>query len=230
MKILYVTPILHHIGYPGLVLLQSKMLQNHGHQVAIVTTDGNPFINNKETSRSYSKVRKKLVDAKGSEIEIDGIPVYPVHCITPKFGMYSPGAKSLAKKIIKNFDVVHIYSFYHHLGIVFYKIARENKIPFFISAMGSLQKEAHNFYKRQKSIVDFFYTRKMLSQATRLHSIGSSEDKAYEKFGGDPNKIRHIENGIVLENFQLRESTSIFERISIGKYDPYLLYLGRIFP
>ena len=48
--------------------------------------------------------RKKLLDGRGRTIEIDGMSVSPIHCISSKFGMYCPSAAKEAKKIIKKYD------------------------------------------------------------------------------------------------------------------------------
>jgi len=99
MRILQViSQLADFMGDSGQVLLLAKNFQKKGHQVSIVTTDGDPFFNNKQNSMQYEKTRIKLQESKGKVIEIDGIPVYAVHCVLPKFGMFSPGAYSFAKK------------------------------------------------------------------------------------------------------------------------------------
>jgi len=227
MRILYViNQISEWRGDSGLVWYSAKFLENKGHEVSIATTDGNPS-KNKDEDQNYLSILKKLSNTKDNPVIIDGIPVYAAHCTIESLGMYAPNAKHLAKKIAKNFDLIHIYSWYHHIGIEFFKIAKSTGIPLVVSLMGTLQSDAHNFYKYKKSLVDLVYTKKMLSYSSALHSVGDSENDAYLKFGVNPKKIHKIENGINLEDFKLKNKSDILKRIHIDE-KPYILFLSRI--
>ncbi len=227
MRILFViNQISEWRGDSGLVWYSAKFLKNKGHEISIVTTDGNPS-KNKDEDLDYLSILKKLSNENDEPVTINGIPIYSTHCTIESFGMYAPNAKSLAKKIIRNFDLIHIYSWYHHIGIEFFKIAKSYGIPLIASLMGTLQPDAHNFYKHRKSLVDFLYTKKMLSYASALHSVGDSEKDAYLKFGVDPKKIYKIENGINLEDFELKNESDVLKKNCIDE-KPYILFLSRI--
>ncbi len=215
------------MGDSGQVLLLAKKFQEKGHEVTIVTTDGDPFFNNFENSVRYSQTRTKLESNVGKIIKIQGIPVIPIHCTFPKQGMFSLSAYSLSKKIIKDFDLIHIYSWYHHLAFVFYKTAIATNTPVFVSMWGTLLSEAQKFNSNKKKILDFLYTKNMIKQVSGLHSIGTSETNEYLKWGADKNKIHYIDNGVVLENFEILKPTNIFKKLSLD-HDDYVLYLGRI--
>ena len=227
MKILFViNQIAEWRGDSGLVWYSANQLKERGHEVAIVTTDGNPS-KNKNEDKDYLEILKKLKNSNGQRIDIKGIPVYAAHCTIEKFGMYAPNAKKIANKIAKNYDIIHIYSWYHHIGIEFFKISKKFSIPLVVSTMGTLQEGAKNFYKKQKLIVDFFYTKKMLIHANALHSVGESEKQSYLKYGVKDEKIHQIENGINLNDFELNIKCDILERVGITK-KPYILFLSRI--
>ena len=227
MKILYViNQISEWSGDSSLLWYSVKMLQKMGHQVAIATTDGNPF-RDEDSYEKYFKTMEKLSKANNKLVKINGISVYPVHCISSHFGMYSPNAGNLAKKIVKDFDIIHIYSWYHHIGIEFFKTTEKYGIPLVFTAMGTLQNNAQSFYKKQKSIIDFLYTKKIINYASALHSVGNSEIETYLKYGGNIEKIIKIENGINLNDFELKNSSDILKRLNMEN-KPYVLYLGRI--
>ena len=227
MRILFViNQISEWRGDSGLVWYSAKFLKNKGHEVSIVTTDGNPS-KNKNEDLDYLNILKKLSNENDEPVMINNIPIYSTHCTIEDFGMYAPNAKNLAKKIVKNFDLIHIYSWYHHIGIEFFKIAKSSGIPLVASLMGTLQPDAHNFHKRKKSLVDFLYTKKMLSYASALHSVGDSEKDVYLKLGVDPKKIYKIENGINLEDFKLKNKSDILKKNCIDE-KPYILFLSRI--
>ncbi len=232
MKILFVN-----ISIPGFagdaVQLQHiiKGLEKLGHEVTLVISDGDSYYFDKEKSKSYSIVRKKLLDAKGKPVKINGITVNPIHCAFSKMGLYCPTAKKVAKRIIKNYDVVYTTNWYYHLALVFSKIAHEYHVPFIISGMGAFQEKARHLKKWRKRVIDKLYTKDMISHADGFHSVGELETEEYEKLGANPDKIYRIDHGVVLDNFLIKETTNIHERIGIdAKHDNYIITIGRIDP
>ena len=155
MKILFVN-----FNYSGVagdatqLLFVIKGLQELGHKITFAITDGDNFYYDDEKSKKYSIIRKKLLASQNKIINIKGIDTLPIHCISPKFGMYCPDSSKIAKKIVSSFDVVHIHNWYYHLGMSFAKICSEQKIPFVISFYASLQKNAHKIKQSQKSLAD----------------------------------------------------------------------------
>ncbi len=229
MKILYViNQISDWSGDSGLLWLTVKLIKKRGHEVAIATTDGNPF-RDEESILKYSKTVKELSKSNKNSVKINDIPIFKVHCISSNFGMYSPNAGKIAKKIIRNFDIVHIYSWYHHIGIEFFKAAKKFNIPLIFTAMGTLQNDAQSFYKTQKSIIDYMFTKKIINYANVLHSVGHSEIESYIQYGGKKEKIIQVENGIELKDFELTDSTNILKKLDIVD-KPYILFLSRIHP
>ena len=229
MKILYViNQISDWSGDSGLLWLTVKLMKKRGHEVAIATTDGNPF-KDEESILKYSKTVEEISKSNENNVRINDIPIFKVHCISSNFGMYSPNAGNIAKKIIKNFDIIHIYSWYHHIGIEFFKAAKKYNVPLIFTAMGTLQNDAQSFYKTQKLIIDYMFTKKIINYANVLHSVGHSEIESYVQYGGKKEKIIQVENGIELKDFELTNSTDILKKLDIvGK--PYILFLSRIHP
>ena len=104
-------------GYAGDALQMItvvKGLQKMGHEVMIVTTDGDGYYYDEARSKLYSPIRKKLLEAKEKPIEIDTMSIYPVHCISHRLAMYCPSAAKVARIIIKKYDVVYIINWYYH--------------------------------------------------------------------------------------------------------------------
>ena len=101
MKILYViNQISNWSGDSRLLWLTVEFMKKRGHQVAIATTDGNPF-RDLESSKKYSKTVEKLSNFNGNFVLINDVPVFPVHSMSSHFGMYSFNAGIMAKKIIR---------------------------------------------------------------------------------------------------------------------------------
>ena len=211
--------------------LIAKGLMGLGHKVVFAVPDGDAYFFDKSKSESYKPIRKKLLDAKGEYIEINGISILPIHCTSEKLGYYCPDAKKIAKKILPEFDVIYCLNWYYHLAMSFSKIAHELKIPFIIAAMAAFEKPAHSLKSSRKKILDLMYTKKLFKNAGGFHSVGDLETETYTKLGAETERIFRIDHGILPENFQIKNRTGILEKngIDISKQS-YLYNVGRIDP
>ena len=221
-------------GFAGDVkqpLLIAKGLIELGHNVVYTVPDGDGWFFDKSKSKSYSPIHKKLLEAKGEYVKIEGIPILPIHCTSEKLGYYCPDATKIAKKILPDFDVVYCLHWYYHLGMTFFKIAHELKVPFIIAAMAAFEKPAHCLKNSRKKVLDLLYTKKLFKNAGGFHSVGNLETETYTKLGADSKKIYRIDHGILSENFQIKKRTGILEKngIEISKHS-YLYNVGRIDP
>lgn len=210
-------------------LMIIKELQKRGHDVTIVTADLDPpYFQYKQNKQSYDN-QQMSTEVINEPIIVDGIPTFVLHSSLPLLGTYCPNASKLAKKIIENYDIMHIGHWYHHPGIAFSKVAFEYKIPYVFSAYATLQPENQNYKKWQKWLINKLYTEKMISGASGFHAVRNLETMAYIKMGADSRKIHLIEPAIAPETFEIKKQTNIFSRIGIDKErNQYLLYLGRI--
>ena len=121
-------------------------------------------------------MRKKLLNAKGKIIEIEGISVLPIHCVSEKLGFYCPDATKIAKEILPNYDVVYCLHWYYHLGMTFFNVANNLGVPFIIAAMAAFEKPAHNLKKFRKNIIDFVYTKKLFKNEKFFQCDLSNKD------------------------------------------------------
>ena len=206
----------------------TKNLISLGHDVTIVTTDADVWKGDIKKSEQYSKIRDVLKNSIEKPVRINEVPVIPLHCTIQELGMYCPNAKIFAKKIIKDYDVVHIYNWYYHLGMTFAQVCYEQKIPFIISFYATLQEKGREYKKFRKKIADSIYTKKLIMKANALHSIGDLETRDYIKLGVNPEKIFRADNVISLSDYQLKHPTNIFKKLKIEKKKDYLLFISRI--
>ena len=232
MKILFVNYSIG--GYAGdavQMVAIAKGLNDKDHEVVIATTDGDGYFYDETRSKMYAPVRKKLLEANGKIIKIDGMSIYPIHCLSSRFGMYCPSAAKEARKIIKKFDVVYVINWYYHLGMVFAKISHELKIPLIVGPMASLEDVARSTKKRQKLLADRMYTNNMLKNSNGFHCVGNQEKESLVKLGVNPNKIQVIDNAIMVDDKKNIKKTEIFKKIDLSQNkDPFLITIGRIDP
>ena len=232
MKILFVNfSIGGYAGDAAQMITIVKGLNDKDHEVVIATTDGDGYFYDKAKSKMYAPIRKKLLEANGKIIKIDGMSVYPIHCLSNRFGMYCPSAAKEARKIIKKFDVVYVINWYYHLGMVFAKISHELKIPLIVGPMASLEDVARSTKKRQKLLADRMYTNDMLKNSNGFHCVGNQEKESLVKLGVNPNKIQVIDNAIMVDDKKNIKKTEIFKKIDLSQNkDPFLITIGRIDP
>lgn len=227
MKILNVNFVFRTInGLLSSELMPIKELQKLGHEVTMVTSDVSQHIIDLKNKSDYDKSPVR----EDKPIEMFGIPAYVLHCSVPRLGWYCPSAPKLAKKIIQDYDVVHINNWYHHLALVFYKTSLKFGKPYVFTAHGTISPVAREKYmRRTKIVVDKLYTKEMIRNAAALHSLGESETKEFLKFGADKQRIFSIDLGIDRRNLEIKQKTKILEKIAVDKIKrPYMLFLGRI--
>jgi len=219
MRILFViSQLADFTGDAGLVFGMAESLQKLGHEILIITTDADPFLNDINSSRKYAEQRQIFSENIEKKINVNGIPVMPIHSTSNKLGMYCHNAKKIGNEIITQFDIVHIFSWYHHLGIVFSNLAQKSNTPYVFTAFASLQPDAQNFFKRRKQIIDLLYTKKMITNASALHAVGNSEIPIFQKLGADPKNIYMIENGVDLKKFEITNDTEDFSNLLLNKF------------
>jgi glycosyltransferase involved in cell wall biosynthesis len=228
MKILHIgSPLTTFTGDMGLIFKSSKGLKNLGHKVTIVTTDADSFFYDKEKSQIYANTRKQLEKARDKEIIFDGVPLHALHCTIHRFGFFCPDAKKFARKIIPNYDVIHVCTWYSHICMVFAQVAYEKKVPLIISSWGTLLPATRKLKASQKWIADQLYTKKSLKHATGYQSVGESENKEFLKLGIPSESIYRLDNPIELEKFEMEKNEEILKRYNIED-KKFLLFLGRI--
>ena len=230
MKILLVSHILGGFaGDSGQMWHTANGLINAGHEVDIFTTDGNPWFFDESKKESYEKIRKKLLEANGKGVKIKNVKVYTVSCTSTKLGMYSRNTVKFARENIKKYDIVYAIHWYNHPVMTFAKIAHEKGVPFILAAYGSLQEPARSLNSRGKKILDFLYTKNLIKNTPGFHSVGELETEQYVKLGIKKEKIYHVDHGLVLEDFIIKNRSNIFERININpQKDRYIIFVGRI--
>ena len=230
MKILLVSHILGGFaGDSGQMWHTANGLIKAGHKVDIFTTDGNPWFYDIAKRESYEKIRKKLLQSNGNVVKIRNIDVYSVPCTSPKLGMYSRSTAKFAKENIKKYDVVYAIHWYNHPVMTFAKIAHEKKVPFILAAYGSLQDPARSLNSRGKKILDFLYTKNLIKNTPGFHSVGDLETEQYIKLGINKEKIHHVDHGLVLEDFVIKNRSDILKKINIyPQKDRYIIFVGRI--
>ncbi len=143
---------------------------------------------------------------------------------------YSPELRSLLKRRISEFDLLHIHSLWLYPGLIASKIAREAGIPYIIRPAGSLEPAALNHKSFIKRLYFSIWEKHVIKHAKRIHAVSEQERKNIEalKLG---TKCFAIQNGIspdVFSNLPSRQAAR--EALEIDQKRPVITYVGRLHP
>ncbi|OYT43620.1 MAG: LPS biosynthesis protein [Candidatus Aenigmarchaeota archaeon ex4484_56] len=191
----------------------SKELVKRGHEITVYTTDGFKY---------------RLNVPKNKPVMVDGIKVYYFRnlssYLTRKFVLPLPYyLPFIAKKEIKNFDVIHLHEYRTFLNIVVSHYARKYNIPYVLQPRGSFPRFAKT---KQKIIFDLLFGNQIIKNAKKI--IATSKIEA-EQFNISNKKIVFIPNSINLEEFKnLPKKGEFRKKYGIKETEKIILYLGRI--
>lgn len=140
-----------------------------------------------------------------------------------------PKLPGYLKKHITEHDILHLHEHRTTFAIQAYKQAHKKNIPYIIQSHGSVlplfQKE------KWKTLFDKTWGNTILQNASCLLSLTTEETQQYQKMGIPSEKIKQINNGINLNEYQKLPSPHTFrEKYNIPPDKIILLYLGRIHP
>lgn len=193
----------------------AKGMVQKGHNVTIFTSDVLEL--------------KKRINEKAKII--DGIKIYYFknwsNFIGAKYRISQPRKlKTVLKKKIKEFDVVHILDIYSISSIWAYKYSRKWNIPLFITINGVLSDYSQKVKGLGKKLFNIIM-KKILRNAQGVIVQTESEKKDCERFG--LNNLNLINIGINLKEFNNLPSRNVFrKKYNIKDDDLIILFLGRI--
>lgn len=219
MKILQVTnffkPSWESGGPARVVYEMSKKLVERGHEVTVYTTDG---------------FKSKLDVKKNKPVDVDGIKTYYFRNLSRYLAreMVLPIPYYLpivAKRGIKDFDVIHIHEHRTMLAVVVRYYAKKYRVSYVLHGHGSISRG--NSRKRLKRIFDILFGYNIIREATKLIAVSKEEAEHYKQTGANDKKIFVVYNGMDIESFKnLPECGRFKEKYHIN--GTMILYLGRI--
>ncbi len=192
----------------------SKELTKRGHDVTVFTTD---------TLNSQSRINEPAT-------HMEGIDVYRFrnfsNNLAAKNLAIAPGMALTLKKIIKEFDVVHIHEYRSFQTIAACHYAEKYNIPYVLQPHGSLPRIIEK--QDLKKIYDVVWGNDILKYASKIIAVSGNEVEQFRQAGIPDEKITVIPNGVnyisptsLPPTGQFREQYGIHEKHII-------LYAGRL--
>lgn len=193
-------------------------LHEKGHEITIYSNG----------ERADSPVR---VD-QNRPVTVDGMTVYYFKNISKRFvaktNIDLPYlAPFVARKHLKEFDIIHIHTYRRLLAIPVWCYAKRYHVPYVVQAHGSL---ATYFLKgKQKRLFDNLWGLRILRDASRVIALTTTEAEQYKSMGVSEDRIEIIPGGVELDGFKNLPPNGKFRaKYGVGDREKLILYLGRI--
>lgn len=188
-----------------------------GHKVTVFTTDS---------------CKERLSLNKHYDVDVDGIKVYYFknlsNSIKNKLTIDTPISLPFKlRKMIKNFDIIHIHEHRHSLAIATHRYAKKNNIPYVLQAHGSVLP----FFQKEglKEIFDKLWGFDILYDASKVFALTEVEKSQYLKMGVKEEKIAIVPLGINIEEYSKLPPRGNFKsKYNISPDEQLILFLGRI--
>lgn len=220
MKILHVTPSYlpaWHLG--GVVQSISQLCQGLsrlGDEVTVFTTD--------------SGKDQRMAVPVNQEVNVSGVKVYYFKTdFSLRYG-YSHALKKACHTSIKNFDIVHITSFWCYPGIAAVNGALRNRVPYLVSVRGTLRRAALNHKLIKKWLYFYAIEKRNVKRAAAIHYTAAMEREldAFHRFSV-PSFV--IPNGFNITEFQEMGNSQEAKRIlGVPPGHRVITFLGRLNP
>lgn len=210
MNILHVIPYLNpkRGGDVNVCSMVAKELSRRDNKVTIITTDY-------EFDEEYAR-------------SLENVIINPFHCVIDiSLFLFSPSMIKWIKKNIKEFDIVHLHDFRTFQNILICHYAKKYRVPYIIQAHGDLPyADIKNMRKR---IFDELFGYSILSNASGLIALTTTEVEDYINMGAKKENIIIIPNGIDLSDFRnLPQKGGFRKKIGVNQDYKIILYIGRI--
>jgi glycosyltransferase involved in cell wall biosynthesis len=210
MKILQVVQFFSaiHGGSAMVPYYISRELSNRGHKVTVFTSD--------------FKLSQDWVDS------LSGVEVHAFKTHSSLGNFYvTLGMINFARKMIKDYDIIHMHNSRTFQNILTYYYAKKYKIPYVIQTHGDLPRIMAK--QRLKLIYDLLFGHKVLKNASKVIALNQVEAEQYKCNDVPAEKIAIIPNGINLSEYaNLPHKGAFKKKFGLDENEKIVLYLGRI--
>jgi len=218
MRILHITPAYPpawHLG--GVVRSVSQLcrgLAQLGHEVTVFTTDSGG-------DRRMAVPTDQPIDLEGVRVNYFKTNFFLKFC-------YSRALGDACRRYLKEFDLVHMTSFWSYPGVSGTRKARRWKVPYVVSTRGTLVPYSMGQKAWKKRLYFKWVEQRNLQSAAAIHYTAELEREEMSSLGlTRPSFI--VPNGLGLGEFsQLPDKLSARKQLKLPRDAPVVLFLGRL--
>jgi glycosyltransferase involved in cell wall biosynthesis len=172
------------------------------------------------TTCSLSSVTSDSFKDLKAELKVVALP-----CLFTRFYVPWPLLRKV-NKLVKQADVIHLFSHWTLINVMAYVAARINKKPYYFSPLGALP--IYGRSKFLKKAYNFLVGKRMFQQASKILVPTLNESPALRDYAHE-SKIVHIPNGINEEDYIENDSGELRAKLGL-KNHPFILFIGRLNP
>jgi len=221
LKILHVTPHYEPAfemgGIVRSVSLLCRGLVRLGQVVTVFTTNNNRL--------------GKLLDVPvDQEVDVGGVKTwyFPTKIFNKKF-FYSPSLSGACYKKMREFDLLHLTSFWSYPGIPTGNAARQHNVPYIMSTRGTLDSYSLKQGWLKKNLFLNLFDRKNLQSAAAIHYTAELERERSHTFNRLKNPSFIIPNPVPLnEVTDLPNKEKAREYFSLPQDAQVISFVGRL--
>jgi glycosyltransferase involved in cell wall biosynthesis len=218
MKILHVTPSYEpawHLG--GVVRSVSQLcrgLAALGHEVTVFTTD--------------SGRDRRMEVPVNRPVEVGGVEVWYFRTEISLRYNYSPDLRKACLQRIKDFDLLHLTSFWRYPAVPAVRACRRFEVPYLVSVHGTLRKSALRHKGWKKWPYFWLVDKRQIRSAAAIHYTTSME-RELDAFHNFKNPSFIVPNGLLPGEFEnLPENGEAKKMLKLSPQSLVVGFLGRL--
>jgi glycosyltransferase involved in cell wall biosynthesis len=193
-------------GSPQVVFQISKCLAKRGHKVTILAGD-------------FGFQEANFPENGATKIIFPSISRWGFY-ITPKI-------ISWCRNHLSEFNVIHLHEVRTFQNIIVHRFAVKRRIPFVLSAHGTLPVIVQRKFAKQ--FYDFLFGKRLLYHARQHLAVSPEEENQYLEYGIEKEHIRMIYNGLDMDEYsQLPARGEFRKHLGIADNVKIILFLGRL--
>ena len=228
LRILQITPYFEDAwAYGGIPRVAGSLchaLARRGHWVTVCTTD----VCSATSRLGCSHLPRPMVRQEQGVLDIQVFKNIS-NRVAYHLQFFSPlGLRTYLRRHAGAFDVAHLHSHHHLLGVIAERELRRARVPYVVAPNGT----AGRIERRRwaKWVFDTTVGRRVLPNASRLLAVSHAEETQLEALGVPAAKVRHVRNPIDLTEFVEPQTPGLFRRRFGISAPTIILYLGKLTP
>ncbi len=220
MRILHVTPYYYPaLRYGGPVRSVHglcRSLVGLGHDIQVFTTDLD----------GPSRIERP----RGVPVDVAGVKVWYFRSAYCRKLFFAPAMGRELARQVKEFDLLHIHTFFSYPTYMAASAAVKNNIPYILSPRGMLVKDLVRRKSRLvKSAWIQLYGRRAVERAARIHVTTDLEEEELRRFRFKLPEVSIIPVGVDMEDTSAGTGGPVSPAIeALARKKPLLLFLGRV--
>jgi len=163
-----------------------------------------------------------------SELTVDNlksIELICLPCLNKRF--YLPLPKILLiNKLIRNSDVIQMFSHWTLINVLVFVISVLNRKPYIINPLGATSIFGRSAFL--KKLFNLVVGKRIIKSASKCVVATREESPSLESLGAKKENILHIPNGVNEEDYKQKANKDF--RISLNIFNPFILFIGRLNP